>query len=315
MKNKILVSSVATLALLSFNLTAFADRGFKIDENLSNSIKLSWDKDEKASYYQLNYGTESNKKTFETEATENTNFEVKGLEAGKKYYFTLTGLDSSGTEVFKSEDLEVNTSGSEFETFALKKLEMVESSVLRLSFSKNIDSTKTDNFEFKIESVTDISDYLKVKSIKVVENDKKSIDVELDGTPTVGTDYKVIALAVYDEAGENIKFGVDAEGRFKYEEIKEKTSETKTETDKSVELNAAGPVEEPKKEEAKKTDVVKTEEPKKVLEGGSVKAEEVGKNVESVSKNKENLPQTWPEMIFILLLALLIPAGIYKFKN
>ena len=55
MKNRFLLKILAFFAMFLFIIPAFADKWLKVDEKTSDSVKLSWDKDEKADYYQINY--------------------------------------------------------------------------------------------------------------------------------------------------------------------------------------------------------------------------------------------------------------------
>lgn len=310
MINKKITKVMAGIALFSLSLTAFADRGFKIEEQNSSSVKLSWDKDETANYYQIIYGTNPDKKDLETEAIDTNNFEITGLVSGEKYYFSLIGLNASWEKVFESENLNLETSAN-FSNFALTKTKLVSEKVLRLTFSKKLDSEKIDKSEFKIWAVNDLNDILEVKNVTLVSGDTNSVDLEFSNSPLEGSDYKVVILAIYDESGNNIKFWVDSEWSFKWGDFQEIS-----EVEKTTDLNSAWITTEEKKEEIKEeTKEEVKEEPKTELKHQTSFSDLWTKNVENIAKNKDNLPETGPEVFLILLLALLIPAGIYKFKN
>lgn len=302
MVKKGIVKIVTFLALFLVNLTAFADKWFKIEETNTDSVKLSWEKDEKISFYQVKYWSDKNNLNKETEALEENSIEIKNLASWEKNYFMLIWLDLSWTEIFKSDYLELDWNTENKDVLALKTLELKEENILRVTFSQNLDASRIEESEFKIESIKDISDYLKIKEKLLVEWDPKSLDLVFDWTPTSWEEYKVVVLAVFDEKWNNIEFWIDSEWKFKAWEIS-KSSEVEKQ-----DLNSAVLEEkvETKKEENKE---------EKTISGTSTTNENVWKNVESLSKNKENLPQTWPEVILLFIIALLVPAGIFMLKN
>ncbi|RKW20782.1 hypothetical protein D8B46_08865 [Candidatus Gracilibacteria bacterium] len=327
MKNRFLLKILAFFAMFLFIIPAFADKGLKVDEKTSDSVKLSWDKDEKADYYQINYGekpTTSAKPTGQTETLQTTSTEITGL-TGTKYYFSLVGMNSDGGEIFKSKDLEVNLADdtkTSSDVFSITKSKLVEKNVLEITFSKNLDSKKLEDAEFKIEAVNDSSDYLKVKSVKAVAGDPKTVRVEFDGTPTDKVEYKVVVLAIFDEKGSNIKFGVDSETKFVGGELDKEVIVTNTKADdskatdtKKEDLNSAGPSTGKTEEQTKTEDKTEKTTTKKELKGESGKKEDTGKNVEAISENKEKLPQTGPETIIIIVVALLATAGFFALRK
>ena len=157
MKNRFLLKILAFFAMFLFIIPAFADKWLKVDEKTSDSVKLSWDKDEKADYYQINYWekpTTSAKPTWQTETLQTTSTEITWL-TGTKYYFSLVWMNSDGWEIFKSKDLEVNLADdtkTSSDVFSITKSKLVEKNVLEITFSKNLDSKKLEDAEFKIEA-------------------------------------------------------------------------------------------------------------------------------------------------------------------
>ena len=175
--------------------------------------------------------------------------------------------------------------------------------------------------EFKVESINDASDYLKIKSVTAVKWDKKSVDLEFEWTPTTWVEYKVVALAIFDEAGNNIKFGVDSETRFTWGNLATQKDETKTN------MNAAWPSDDTTatKTEDKKdaTDSKQdstdnkdtTTKEKRQLTGTSWTKKDTGKNVEAISENKDKLPKTWPEMVILAVLAFILSASFFFLRK
>lgn len=327
MKNRFLLKILAFFAMFLFIVPAFADKWLKVDEKTSDSVKLSWDKDEKADYYQINYWekpTASSKPTWQTETLQTTSTEITWL-TGTKYYFSLVWMNSDGWEIFKSKDLEVNLADdtkTSSDVFSITKSKLVEKNVLEITFSKNLDSKKLEDAEFKIEAVNDSSDYLKVKSVKAVAWDSKTVRVEFDWTPTDKVEYKVVVLAIFDEKWSNIKFWVDSETKFVWGELDKEVVVTNTKADdskatdtKKEDLNSAWPSTWKTEEQTKTEDKTEKTTTKKELKWESWKKEDTGKNVEAISENKEKLPQTWPETIIIIVVALLATAWFFALRK
>lgn len=349
MKERILLKifSAFTVFFLSF-VTIFADYWLKVSEQTSTSAKISWDKDAKAQYYQLNY--KAGWKTNQTDLIDTTSYNLTNLTPGEKYSVTLVWIDSDGGEIFKSKELDVTldsatattasadkasawtkdstdktattdkTTKADKSTFSITKASLTKENVLTLTFSKNLNTAKLTDAEFKVESINDSSDYLKVKSVTAVKWDKKSVDLEFEWTPTTWVEYKVVALAIFDEDNNNIKFGVDSETRFTWGNLATQKDETK------ANMNAAWPSDNntTTKTEDKKdatdskqdsTDNKDTTKEKRQLSGTSWTKKDTGKNVEAISENKDKLPKTWPEMVIIAVLAFILSASFFFLRK
>jgi len=310
MRKGIILKVATFVALFFITFSVFADKGFKIETKTATWAKLSWDKDSKAKYYQITYSNEVNakKSLWETDMIEANSYNLSWLETGKTYYLSLIWMDENWAQVFKSQALELTlgNSTSNVGNFSITKAKLISEKVLHLEFSKDLDSSKFKDAEFKIEAVKDSSDYLKVKEVKSVENKNNVVELELDATPTQDVEYKVTVLAIYDKSGNNIKFWVDSEVKFKWGEIE---TENEVSVEPSKDLNSA---DETKNNETKRTEETSTG---RVMVTKDFDSSNVGKNVEALSKTKEELPQTWPEMFIILILALLLPAWYFWLKN
>lgn len=307
MKGSLVIKFLSFFILLFSFLSVFADKWFTVLEKTTDSVKFSWDKSSEATYYQILYWEKPSRSSYsnQTDVFEWTSFTITNLE-NKTYYFTLIWLGANWEEVFSSEELSVGLWAST-SSFSIKSAKLIDESVLRLTFSKDLNQEKLEDSSFKIEATNDASDYLEVKSISAVEWDKKSADLTLDAKPTTETKYKVVVLAIFDETGNNITYWVDSEATFVGWEI-EKISEAE-----SKDLNSAWLSDEITStwitqvvEESKNT--------KKILTWTSGTADSTWKNIETLSETKKDLPKTWPEMIFILLFALVISASILIMK-
>lgn len=312
MLNKIIKIFVSFALFFSF-FTVFADYGFRLESQNWTSAKFSWDRQNGASLYYLKYYLEGDYNVSETDFFEENTKEVNFLEYWKKYYFNVIWVNDSGEEVFESSELAVEI-WSEKSSFSILKSALVDEDILRISFSKKLDLSRADQVEFKIEAVWNPNDYLIIEDIFEVKNDEKSIDLKFDSIPTNWVEYSAIAIVVYDENWNNIKYGIDSETKFTWWDF------SKVEEVENIPLNSAWLSEEI--EEKNNEDEVKVEskveeklETTKSVVWTELNPEEVWKNVEKISEEKENLPQTWPEMFLILLLALIIPAWIFMFRK
>ena len=289
-------------------------------------------------------------KTNQTDLIDTTSYNLTNLTPGEKYSVTLVWIDSDGGEIFKSKELDVTldsatattasadkasawtkdstdktattdkTTKADKSTFSITKASLTKENVLTLTFSKNLNTAKLTDAEFKVESINDSSDYLKVKSVTAVKWDKKSVGLEFEWTPTTWVEYKVVALAIFDEDNNNIKFGVDSETRFTWGNLATQKDETK------ANMNAAWPSDNntTTKTEDKKdatdskqdsTDNKDTTKEKRQLSGTSWTKKDTGKNVEAISENKDKLPKTWPEMVIIAVLAFILSASFFFLRK
>jgi len=81
-----------------------APRLYSIQHN-DGSVKLKWWKREAADEYTVHYGNQPDNytETFEVSGGENHQCEIGGLNAGKKYYFTVTASNAEGTSQHSNE--------------------------------------------------------------------------------------------------------------------------------------------------------------------------------------------------------------------
>lgn len=296
-KNILKIFTFITLFFVA--LSAFADKGFKIDKVTGDTVSFSWTKDEKTPYFEIHYWEKSSTDgTYakQTDIIEKYNFDVKWLESNKTYYFALVWYSKEWKKSFTTKEISQKIwSDGKSAGFSLKKIVQTGKKEITLTFSEEI-STKKDTKQnrFKVESVANPSDYFEVVENKIDEKDPKSLVLTLDSEPKIGSEYKVIVISVEDKNGNNIEYGVDSENTFTWINV--------------TELNAAGPAL-TKTEKPAKTEPVK-QEPKPTASatksGKDLKASELKKDIKWTSEKTEDLPKTWPAHILLLLIALIV---------
>ncbi len=296
-----------------FNSHLFAaEDWFKVDEVIWNSVKLSWNANSEVPYNQVFYWEASSPNWVypnETDILDGLNsITIDKLNANSDYYFYLVWFGSDWEKVLSSAEITAKTKDSlNSSWFKLNDAYQIWKNVIRLNFSNNLLSSQTgSDLSFKIESVTNPSDYFDVVSFEIPEEEKNVLFLVLSWEPKVSSEYKVVALSVFDENKNNIEYWVDSEASFVWVNL---------ETPKD-DFNSAGPNEtETTQTPEKKEEVVEEKTPEKkepvnhkkqTKNGEDLKETDVKKDVKWVSKDKSNLPKTWPEYLILLFLALMI---------
>ena len=281
-----------------------------LDNATSTSLKFSWSWAPDALWYYLYWGTKSwVNGTYENEEItpiEGINYELTGLSPGILYFIALSTVDSSGTESALSQEVSFSTiksgTSSSGDDFSLKEVKTLSLSELEFTFSRDLEDSPTAKREFIIKSST--GKEISVASTQIGE-DKNTLQVFLGQDLEYATSYQVTVLAIKDTTGKTIENGIDALTQF---------STPSSFEDMQVELNSAGP------EETTQTGTT-SENPLPTLTGsvtlltgetgGKILSwNEVEKHTIIAAKQNDNLPQTGPEHIILLILALLA-GGIY----
>lgn len=296
----------AILLSIGMMLPVFADYGVAVDSSDKDSISLSWDEQEWADFYQVSYGKNTKKYSETSDILEKTNYDMLGLTENTTYYFIVEGFDDSGNSLFVSEELTANTGTKKSKpeatkSFWLTKVDQTGVDELTLTFSNPI-STKQESSqrEFTIESVEDSSDYFTVSTSEISEDDSHKLIVTLDGEPSQGLEYKVVVIALEDENGKNIEFGVDSENTFiggYQEELNSAESNTEEQETEQWE-----------QPEEDNTSVEAPSGGKSGVSAKDITTENLAKDVHSASENKKDLPETGPEHALLFFIALLASA-------
>ncbi len=298
---------------LSFFLVfqVFADSTwFKVDSKELDSVNFSWEKNEKSPYAQIFYSDKSSENWAyenETDLIEWNTYKISDLVWNKTYYFKLKLMNSEWVEVATSDEISTKISASwKSANFKLVEVKQVWPKEIKLSFSNNLLDTQTkEDLNFKIESISNPSDFFEVVAISIPKDKKNEINLTLDSEPKDSTDYKVVALTILDENSNNIEFWVDSEASFIWGFSLDSAWPTEEKTPEIKEV-------EEKKDEPKVEE--KNETPKKTsgwVSGQDINPEDIKKDVSQAAEDKEKLPKTWPEHFILLFLALIIGTAVF----
>lgn len=309
---KILIFLLSFCFFSSSVYAAVAPSNIKLDSSTATSLSFSWTAVPDALGYYLYWGTKSwkggNYENEETTPIDGTKYTLNGLSAGKTYFIALSTVDASGNESALSEEVSFtaagNTASSSNQDFALSSVKTVDLSELEFHFSRDVEDSASAKREFIIK--TSAGKEIPVSSTQIGD-EKNILQVFLGEDLTYDTSYEVTVLAIKDSLGKTIENGIDALTEFKtpssFEEMQ-------------IELNAA-----PEETQTGMTSTSSTTTfPETTLlsgeTGGKVlSADETEKHTIVAAKQNDNLPQTGPEHIILLVLALLAGASYFYYTT
>ncbi len=299
------LTSILILFFVGISSVFSANYWFKLDSVDKDKAKFSWDETEKAPYKQISYWTKSSSDwthSEETDLFEWTSYTISWLKANTTYYFSLVWINSDWEKIFTSNEVKAEIWDTwEEKIFKLEKVEQIEKNKLKLKFSNKLaKEQKISNLNFKIESILDENIYLLVSNWEVDEEDSKNLILTLNEAAKIWTEYKVVVLSILDEDGNTIKYWVDSEQVFKWENTDKKENTNTIKKDDNMWLNSAWP----SKKEEKKEEVKKEKKVVVSVKWKDVKEKDIKKDVNLASKKKEDLPKTWPELLILFIIAL-----------
>ena len=233
--------------------------------------------------------------------------------------FFIVSLTSSGL-VFSEESLD-SEKEAVTKKLSLESAEVVDLDVLKITFGQDIDDSKEKDFIIKS---LPIWNELDVNQILV---DWNYVLLSINEEFKSNKQYEAVIISLFWTDGSTIVSGIDwaieftAPNMTQFKKVvaeipkKEETSELKKEV--IPELNSADESGDNEKDEEKKEEnpvkedseitVKKVEEEKKAdLAWKEVSQEELDKNIVVAAWKTTDLPTTWPEHIFFVILALIL---------
>lgn len=282
------------------------------DNITESSVDLSWSPVDWYYVYEVSFSEESkeiNDYNMNTDYIEWLSTTISDLESDTTYYFSLYWYDELWNKNILSDEIFLNTkSVSEVNELKVLDAEMYDLDKIKVTFSNELNDSEGTIRDFKISAVDDNFDTYDVIETEILEEDENSIILTLDSKPAVDKEYKIIVLDITDIYNQNIEYGIDSEIVFYAEEtiLEEVVEETNSwtvidDTEEEVELNSA------KEEEQTEANVTWTD----------LSEDDVNKNVVSVANENNKLPQTWPEQVLLLILAIIF-SGLFfvsRFKK
>ena len=316
---KILSLFVLSLLWFSYSYAAELSSAPSAVSESNTSITVSWEENTDALGYYLYYDTQSGvggDYAFEVwDLIEATQYRIEGLLPSTTYFVAISIVDGNGIEGARSPEWQFSTTGAE-NAFALDEVEATGTQELTLTFNADLDSTSNEDSEFLILH-NDTQEEIFVETREIVEEEQNKIVLTLDRELELGAKYDFTILSIIDIDGRNIESGIDALTTFDVpsffapeepveEVVEEPAEETPSQQEdapieniEEVDLNAAWPEEN------------EWGNAGKILSQDEVKHD----TLNEVAEDNENLPQTWPEHILLLILALLAAMGVFYFQS
>lgn len=297
------------LSLFLFNwffLNAYAieaPTNLKVELATNNSVILSWLPAPWSFMYSVYYSKTSPISESEiynqTDYIEETVVEISDLDLWN-YYFSVVAIDESWEEsVFSDEVMHSfwekaldnnsvmledweNVLDNYNNTFMLESIESLSLDKIKLIFSQNIEDTDNAMREFKIVNKNDPIDIYYVQEAKIVNDNKTELILTLDRDTKEGEQYEVTVMIIKSENWQNIENWIDS---------------TEVFISKDIEYI------EPEKEE---TPEVFIEENYNNIAQVNNENEEEWIELLAAAENNENLPNTWPQHVFIILISIIL---------
>lgn len=291
---KKIITYLITFIMIWVNVT-YAETSFKYAPKLisstDNSINITWDKIDSASWYYVYYSETSGKdyKTF-WDVFEENKTTITWLKPSTTYYVAVTYLDkATNDESVFSPEWVFNTKVWNEEKFALEEINVINAANLEVTFNSAIDQNEDAIREFKI--VQNNREVVSVKETKINKDDDKKINLVLENS-LEKWEYKLTVIYMTDKLGRNIEEWINWELKFIVNDNHlnvEIDSEVEL-TQENIELNAGTP-----------------EESNSEYYWLAWKAMTwVLSTWEDIAAKSNKLPKTWPESVFLVLVSFIL---------
>lgn len=196
------------------------------------------------------------------------------------------------------------------ESFSIKEIKPIAYNKIELIFNANLEDIEDASREFQIVNRNNSSEELEVKETELDEEDKKILYVTFTSNAKVNWEYELTVIDLKDEKWRKIIEWIEWIAFFIMPEKFDTTIVsspnniiTSNEVDENeetdwVDLNAWW--------------ISAWDNPS--LDWKTIDESQVAKTAESEAKKSDKLPQTWPEVLFILILSLIMGSLYFGFK-
>lgn len=320
---KMFIAFLSLTSLLSFS-SAFAismDTAPALSSSTETSLSLDWNDLEGALWYYIYYSKQSGATDgydFEwVDLIESSETTLENLERDTTYYIALTVVDDNGNESQFSPEASFATGNQsstpvESSTFALDGVVVLSANQIELEFNAALDNSENAVRELRIvEKQSGSEVFVSESSLNSTSSNKLIATMSTDLVEEA--QYNVTVVSIQDINKNNIESGIDWISTFivprwsttSYEETNQIPVEV---VDLEVEVPVESEVEVPELNAAG-TDATNTEDQSKA--GQQLSDDEIMKTAELAAKDNEALPETGPETVFLLLLAILLGWGLF----
>jgi len=272
----------------------------------TTSLTIEWDTVPDALWYYVYYGKTSWEKSwYDTQGVdllEETTYTIEWLDEATTYFVAFTAVDINGDESLFSPELEEKTQWWEnVKTFALESINATSQKEITLTFNTPLDDKEWAEREFLIMNNTTEEEAF-VENSTIDEENPSKLVLSLDRKLVLWDSYSFTILSLVSKDGKNIESWIDALTKF---QVPAKFEEEQPE----VELNSAWANTEEKEEN------VNTEENSAGTSGKIISKDKVEKNTAVAAKKSNKLPQTWPDHILLIVIALLLGVVIFGYMR
>lgn len=285
-----------------------------VSSTSDTSLSVDWDDVDTALWYYIYYwktsGTESWYEFEWIDLIEASETTLENLEKDTDYYVAVTVVDDNWNESSYSPEAFFSTSTQQTwvvtsSSFALDEVSVVSANELELSFNNIVDGSEDAVREFKLMPKSGWSE-LVILEANVNSFDPMRITLLTETDLTEEAQYELTVVSMQDIDKNNIETWIDGINTFivprwsttTYEETKETPVEKVDLESEDVNLNAAGSEDEEKEETTSKW-------------WQTLSDDEVVKTAETAAKDNEALPQTGPETVLLLLLAVMLGGWLF----
>ncbi len=299
---------------LFFTSVAFAldaPKNVVLDKAFEDKLEISWDAVDGWELYAISYWTKpawtgAYENELEIISDEWNKAVIENLTPSTKYYIAVKSYDSLSNDSEYSQEVSFSTS---WEVWDLKiwTIDVINAKQINISFNVNLKSDQEP-----IVNIVNLNDDLESVETLKYEIDANILEIHLSNDLNKQQKYSATVVSIEWDKSEKIKAWVDGIANFetpnefpiKNEEddsldtpLKSAPEEEKQNNNDSSTLDP-----EPKKESNDDS------KPTKALGWKDMDKSEV-KLIEAVSKDKKDLPTTWPtEILLFLLLSFIISA-------
>ncbi len=295
---KIFAFLVMFVGVFAYNAVSASEFAFsnplQVVSQDAQSVTISWDKIPWSTGYLVVYGSQSSADgMYENELSdlvEETQATISGLQAGQTVYIAVVAMDSNFDEAAISEELSVVVSEtvSSNSSFSVQRVEVISESEVRVVFSWDVENSEASVREFFLAQKEDKTGEVAVVSSRVENNNTVVLNLAI---PLVAEkEYDLVVISISDVNGNTIQSGADGMVTFVAPSF---VPDLLTEI-----FNAA---------DVEVTDVSTWSEV-----WGDILGEV---EVEVVAAEAEELPQTGPKEVMMILLALLLGLAIVLLRK
>lgn len=288
----------AFLLLWVSNVSAIdAPVEFNALEDNKGNAQLQWGKVDDALMYTIYYGKDSidiANYSSQTDFIEENTVTLPNIKKGETTFFSVVAIDENGKESEFSKETQI-TLGATESKFVLEEVLPKSNLEINAIFSQNLETKEDSLREFNIYTKIG-KEPIEIKNIEIDEKNNKIATIILESELQEGVEYEITAIAIVNEKWTSIASWIDSLQNFYFiaadivVEVEEPVLTNTWTVD--VELNAA--------------DTNKA--------GSNIESQEIDKQLSQAVKNVDSLPKTWPEVVLLFLLAIILSGLIYMFK-